>query len=1468
MIAIIKACKAGAVIVTAGAPLLMGPEIFASEHWETRAQGISRRTGNSAVWTGREMIVWGGGSQSVWLGDGGRYDFESDTWRSISNSNAPSGRWFHGAVWTGTEMLVWGGRASFYAENMYNDGARYNPVDGTWTAMTLSGAPAPRSQFPTVWTGTEMLVWGGFGAGEVTLDSGGRYNPTTDSWQPISMTNAPGEAVEPTAVWTRHEMIVFGGIKATGGGASGWITVNTGGRYNPETDTWIPLPTENAPSITGHTAVWTGTDMIVWGGRELPSNEHFSSGARYNLAENRWYPISVSGAPSPRLYHASVWTGTEMIVWGGILVGPNPIFNDGARYNPASNVWSPMTQVNAPHRRMFWRPDLGIWTGRGLLFYGGSDYPQELDSTAYYIPPRTEGPPEISEQPRSVTAVEEESVSFSVRADGAEPFSYQWFFNSAAIEGATDRVLTLAHAHLSNVGVYAVAVSNAVGITMSSNATLRISNVPLISSIAPKYGSTGAVITITGKNFSPEISENLAYVGGAQALVTAATSESLSIVAPAASMYMPLFVSVNGLSASALERFSPTFPPRNLDASAFAYPQSLNTGDGPLASAMGDLDGDGRLDLVVVNSYSGTVSIYRTLPSTSGTNAIRFADALTWPAGVSPFEVVLADIDRDGKLDLVLPNLRGNTVTVRLNKSTPGNLVLSDASTFATGANPHQAVVGDIDRDGRPDILTANYDGGSISILRNATSPGGPAAFESPVEFQTGPGTHGVGVVDLDGDGKLDVVAAHHRSDSASTVVLRNRAQAGMIDATSLEVTAHLPGNGTYVAFGDLDGDGKMDVIVPSWYSRNVSIFRNVSTLGNLGNDAFGSPVILSAPGSVKRIAVADLDGDGRLDIAFPTEIESALSFYRNVGGVGEFDSSWFGPRVDLPAGWNGDGISVGDLDLDGMPDIAFCNAYDDNVWIYRGERLTLPTITRQPTNQAVALGAGAVISVEATGGRLQYQWFHDGVLLPDASGSALSFASVRASDAGEYFVIVHNSGGSETSQVATLTVLVERLLFLGDGPEVNEGDLISIPLNLSSQGEVGGIDFLLEFDPDYLAAPEIVWDRLEGALKQFSVPTPGQLQGVLALPATTIPGGTQTLALVQFRARTVLSNTTVDLNLRLLDVSDDAGDPFVNGSDAVGTSVGIANTGSLPGDNNGNQRLDVGDAALVMRLIGQLDPIRSWDLVGNDLNKNQRLDSGDVIKILRIVAEIDPPPPMQQFTASRLLASAAAQLSSELATLAPARLQANPGQLVTVQLRLTGLETSILGASLTLDYPTDALRLQSSQSHRVGSSVPGSAVAIWNVEPSQNNYATQNGHIDLAVSSSVAWTANDNILAEFTFEVQPGATNRYQWPISLSAVEVTGNGYNNRSLTTSGSAFIGRAPVSGSMANLGVLPSGTVSFSLMADVGADYRIDASDDLVHWSLLQEVLNHSGSTLIEDTDAARHPHRFYRSVPLP
>lgn len=385
-----------------------------ADSWQQRSAVPGGRAAHSAVWTGRELIVWGGGIDGSFLNTGARYVPSTDTWRPTTPYGAPSPRWFHAAVWTGHEMILWGGRANFFPHDHSSDGARYNPTTDTWTPMSTEGALTPRSQFAAVWTGAELIVWGGQTEGGVELNDGARYDPETDIWSPISDTSGLEPRMEPTAIWTGEEMIVYGGMKFTGG----QLSFGNGARYSPVSNTWRPLPSEGAPgSRTGHTAAWTGERMIIWGGREMPAYEVFNDGSIYNPGSDTWTPIPFSyDAPQARMYHAAVWTGSEMIIWGGHTDASGILLNTGARYNPATGVWTSTTQDNAPGKRMFWRPDLGIWTGSGMLVCAGSDYPTSLDSTYLYSLVDPPCPPVIREQPQNVSVVVGSPVTLAVGA--------------------------------------------------------------------------------------------------------------------------------------------------------------------------------------------------------------------------------------------------------------------------------------------------------------------------------------------------------------------------------------------------------------------------------------------------------------------------------------------------------------------------------------------------------------------------------------------------------------------------------------------------------------------------------------------------------------------------------------------------------------------------------------------------------------------------------------------------------------------------------------------------------------------------------------------------------------------------------------------------------------------------------------------------------------------------------------------
>ena len=141
------------------------------------------------------------------------------------------------------------------------------------------------------------------------------------------------------------------------------------GRYNPTADSWTATSTTNVPGARfSHTAVWTGSEMIVWGGSGDTINFFFNTGGRYNPSTNSWTATSTANAPAPRNAHTAVWTGTQMIVWGG--QGPNGPSNTGGRYNPSTNSWTATSTANAPERRDF---QTAVWTGSEMIVWGGSD---------------------------------------------------------------------------------------------------------------------------------------------------------------------------------------------------------------------------------------------------------------------------------------------------------------------------------------------------------------------------------------------------------------------------------------------------------------------------------------------------------------------------------------------------------------------------------------------------------------------------------------------------------------------------------------------------------------------------------------------------------------------------------------------------------------------------------------------------------------------------------------------------------------------------------------------------------------------------------------------------------------------------------------------------------------------------------------------------------------------------------------
>lgn len=358
--------------------VIFGPEsdARAPEECTVDASAVGR-TSHVAVWTGNEMIVWGGTRSAltnVNLTSGAAFDPSSGSWRRIADikvDDEDSLGYGSMAVWTGTEMLVVGPTADRRV-----GGQAYNPEADTWRVI----APIPMADRDYVgawvWTGVELLLWGG--DQNYMVDDGWSYEPAIDQWRALPPSPKPAsEAAE--AVWTGDEMIVWGGYP---------YEFSYGVAFNPSTDTWRTIGIEPQiydfprQAVEDHTLTWTGGQMLLWGGHGGPG--HTTALLGYRPSTDQWEPLEPAPIDGRERYPA-VWTGTELVIWGGYATygGIDDLeslaLGDGAVYNPDSGQWRPMSPSPLGDRC----DHTAVWTGTVVIYFGGYEQCGNLDAFTY-----------------------------------------------------------------------------------------------------------------------------------------------------------------------------------------------------------------------------------------------------------------------------------------------------------------------------------------------------------------------------------------------------------------------------------------------------------------------------------------------------------------------------------------------------------------------------------------------------------------------------------------------------------------------------------------------------------------------------------------------------------------------------------------------------------------------------------------------------------------------------------------------------------------------------------------------------------------------------------------------------------------------------------------------------------------------------------------------------------------------------
>lgn len=283
-----------------------------------------------------------------------------------------------------------------------------------------------------------------------------------------------------------------------------------------------------------------------------------------------------------------------------------------------------------------------------------------------------------------------------------------------------------------------------------------------------------------------------------------------------------------------------------------------------------------------------------------GCGRLTFADAVSYPAGAGLKQVVVADLNGDGALDLAVTGSEASTVTVLFNQ---GNGVFSGGVLYATSSEGGSSdlAAGDLNNDGAIDLVIspAIHDGKLVSVLLND----GHGAFAPGVLYAAGLHLAAVALGDLDGDGRLDIAAANEEGDNLSVLV-------NLGDGTFAPPVIHGPMAAPHtIAMADLDLDGRLDLVSTSAVSSGISFFRNT------GGGTFASPIRFPGFGN-GEVEVGDVNGDGWPDLAAANDVDVHL----NAGG------GTFSDAVTYPAPVDAFSLAMADVNGDCRPDLVLAS--------------------------------------------------------------------------------------------------------------------------------------------------------------------------------------------------------------------------------------------------------------------------------------------------------------------------------------------------------------------------------------------------------------------------------------------------------------------------------------------------------------------------------------------------------------
>ena len=363
----------------------------------------------------------------------------------------------------------------------------------------------------------------------------------------------------------------------------------------------------------------------------------------------------------------------------------------------------------------------------------------------------------------------------------------------------------------------------------------------------------------------------------------------------------------------------------------FAARTDFGAGTAPYGVALGDVSGDGILDMVVVNDGSANASVLL------GTGTGSFGAATNYVTGTNPEVVALGDVNGDGALDMVTANFGSNTVSVLLGTGTG---TFGTHVDYATGTQTRSVALGDVNGDGALDIVTANFSSANASVLLGT----GTGTFGTHADYATGNNPAGITLGDVNGDGALDMVTGNLGSSTVSVLL---GSGTGTFGANVDYPTALNP---VGIALGDLNGDGQLDIAVANLNSVSASVLLNT------GAGSFGAKTDYPTGTRPLALALGDVNGDGKLDMVTANYGAGSASVLLGTG------TGTFGAKTDYTTGSSPAGVALADLNGDGRLDLATANNGTTTASVLLG--LAPPALTAVAPNPG---GLGQTITLTGT---------------------------------------------------------------------------------------------------------------------------------------------------------------------------------------------------------------------------------------------------------------------------------------------------------------------------------------------------------------------------------------------------------------------------------------------------------------------------------------------------------------------